>query len=401
MFWDPTADPDADEATRLPDEGSDCDDKFPDLTGLPGTEMIEEASLERLRKALAFSKDCSVPWKKSPKTKPDKTWYRPTCRQTDWMHQDVKIEVGQGIGYIKLNRPDQNNSLNDTIYHGLMDAVFAFLDPTIRILVIMSEGKFFSCGDDELVLKHMRDGTTPEEGDGSVGNRIPMVDQTPVMPALEKLGEDAKSVGAFGDGEIDYEQLRIALLWQTMARMQCVTIALVDGIVMGSGLGLCACVDMVVATKNSYFSIDDAKRGLIPALMLPYLIQKLNPSVSRQVLCTGRNLSAPEAKQLGLVQEVAETVDDGHNIIAETCKVTTLAGPRSVEHAKELVACVAGAPITEQIMFFTANKLAEVTVSEEARVGMICLQQKIPKPWEHKPITPLYGNFDAEVPGAM
>jgi len=126
--------------------------------------------------------------------------------------------------------------------HGLMDAVFAFLEPTIRILVILAEGKFFSVGDDELVLKHMRDGTTPEEGDGSVGIRLPRVDQSPVMPALRKLAEDAKSVGAFGDGDIDYEQMRIALLWQTMARMQCVTIALVDGIVMGSGLGLCAAI---------------------------------------------------------------------------------------------------------------------------------------------------------------
>jgi len=109
------------------------------------------------------------------------------------------------------------------------------------------------------------------------------------------------------------------------------------------------------------------------------------------VLCTGRNLSAQDAFKLGLVQEVTEDAEAAHRLIKETCTVTTLAGPRSVEHAKELVACVAGAPITEQIQFFTANKLAEVTVSEEARVGMICLQNKTPKPWEAKPITPLYG----------
>merc|ERR1712032_1282282 len=120
-------------------------------------DMLDDISLLRLRKALMFAKECSVPWKQAPKTKPNMTWYRPTCGQQDWIHQDVKIQIGQGIGYIILNRPDQKNTLNDTIMHGLMDAVFAFLEPTIRILVIMAEGKFFSVGEDELVLKHMRD----------------------------------------------------------------------------------------------------------------------------------------------------------------------------------------------------------------------------------------------------
>merc|ERR1712014_544052 len=102
--------------------------------------------------------------------------------------------------------------------------------------------------------------------------------------------------------------------------------------------------------------------------------------------------SAELAKELGLVQEVQPDLKKAHASIFKICESCTACGPQSVKACKDLVLVVGGLPIDETVMFFTAGKLARVTVGEEARVGMIALQKRAPKPWEEedKKIIPLW-----------
>merc|ERR1739845_221508 len=83
------------------------------------------------------AKICSDrPWSQAPRPEADLSWHTPTCTAEDWRHTDVKLQLGQGIAYVFLNRPEQNNSMNDTVIAALMDAVIALqIRKDIRVVV--------------------------------------------------------------------------------------------------------------------------------------------------------------------------------------------------------------------------------------------------------------------------
>jgi len=124
--------------------------------------------------------------------------------------------------------------------------------------------------------------------------------------------------------------------------------------------------------------------------LAPWIVTKVGPNFAKYMLASGMNFGFDEMKRAGLINEEVDSVDEGHKKIGEICEVLTACGPRSVEAAKQLVVGVGGQPITEGVMFFTAALLAMVTVSDESRDGMVCVQMRNPKPWEEKPITPLH-----------
>merc|ERR1719183_2251311 len=146
---------------------------------------------------------------------------------------------------------------------------------------------------DPHVLKHMREGTTPSasDGDGSRGrNPIPRKEQSEsAKAALESLGRDALAAGAFQDGQINYDQVREVMFWQTMTRLPQVTICLVEGSVMGTGLNIISCVDMTIALKSACFCMEEAKR-------------------------------------YNLVQELADDAKHGHEQIKTVCEFCTQCG---------------------------------------------------------------------------
>merc|ERR1712061_563292 len=114
--------------------------------------------------------------------------------------------------------------------------------------------------------------------------------------------------------------------------------------------------------------------GFIDPTILPYLVGKCGISNTKCMVCTAQNMSAEKAKHIGLVSEVCATVEEAHKLITDLAEVLTACGPRSVQAAKMLVAGVGGQQIGEPVMFYTAAMLAMVTISDEARDGMACLQ---------------------------
>lgn len=325
------------------------------------------------------------PWSRLPDLDTDSNWHTPTCTLASWKHTDVRVELSQGIAYIVLNRPDVQNRLSASVLHALSDAVIDLLERRdLRVVVFMAEGKLFCAG-------------SPLESDGP-GNPLAATPPTvKVQDRLRVLGEQALASGAFPDGKVNALQLKEAMMWLTLTRVPQVTFSLMHASAMGTGLNFCSCVDLAISVKSAFFAVEDLKSGNLPGVLAPHLVLKMGPSNAKRLMCGGENMSATTAKGLGLLQELVESVDAGHKIIKEMCAAVTMCGPGSVAQAKKLVLGVSGQPISEPVMFFTGALLALVTNSEEARVGMIALQQKVPKPWEEKPIKPLYGPPDDEL----
>jgi len=336
---------------------------------------LSKADLDVVSEAL-FKETChQKPWQRTPDPRPDLGWYTPSCSLEHWTHKSVKIELGQGIAYVTFDRPEQGNSLNASMFLGLLDAVYGLhMRKDIRCVVFSGEGKLFCGGED------------PKFDGNFIDHKFaPRAEKT-----FAQLKERAVKHGAMKDLDANPGPLLQAKLWESMGQLPQFSICLVNGSAVGAGIGMLVCVDMVISVKTAYFSLPEVREGLVPAIYAPYLTAKVGASFAKYMVASGRNFPAEDLKRAGLLSELVDTVEEGHGKIRDICEVLTACGPRSVEAAKQLVVGVGGQPIAEGIMFFTASLLAMVTVSEEAKVGMVAVQTKAPKPWEEKPITVLH-----------
>jgi enoyl-CoA hydratase/carnithine racemase len=100
-----------------------------------------------------------------------------------------------------------------------------------------------------------------------------------------------------------------AAMLRALERAACPVVALVDGVALGGGLGLVASADLVIATPRSTFGFPEVLVGLIPAVALPYLAQRVGVAKARLLALDGGTVDAPTALRLGLVDEIADDLD--------------------------------------------------------------------------------------------
>lgn len=276
----------------------------------------------------------------------------PRCGAINWSHSDINLELGEGIGYITLNRADANNSLTDSIMQGLHDAACELARRSdIRVVVLRAEGKMFCAGADP---KSFADAVT--------------------------LSDDAvrKATVNF---------MKFLHFWQSLPQF---VIGVVQGSAMGTGIGLLAACDMVIAVHNARFTVSEVKLGTAPAVIAPFLAQKVGPANATRMLCAAENFTAAAMKQMGLVNEVVEDPSEASDLISELCNSITLCAPKACGRAKALVQNVQGRPMSFQIAEYTASELATIRVDDEAVKGMVAVQAKTKPFWADKPIKPLY-----------
>lgn len=310
----------------------------------------------------------AVPWQSTPDPCPDLTWHKPTCSFEDWKHKDVKVELGAGIAYIRLNRPDDGNTLSDGVIAGLCDALFILhARSDIRVAVFTGEGKMFCAGMDP-------------KGD-PFGFRVKTTAEA--RKTTEADGQDALACGVFPDGEVNIGKLFQANFWHVWASLPQFTICLANGSALGDGMGCLCCCDMVIALKTSFFGFEDSKFGMVNAIISPYVLARVGAGTAKKMFLLGKILSAEAALEKKLVNKVVESLAEANNLIKETCAELTKCGPKSVDMAKQLIMGVAGNQISEPIIFYTLSMHANAIASDEAKQA--CSAKKA-KPWELKPI---------------
>lgn len=87
------------------------------------------------------------------------------------------------------------------------------------------------------------------------------------------------------------------------------TIACVDGVVMAGGMGIVAACDIVLATEKTRFSLSEALWGLLPSMVLPYLIRRTGFQPAYRLTMTTETLSAQDAEKLHLVDKVTDDLE--------------------------------------------------------------------------------------------
>ena len=254
----------------------------------------------------------------------------------------LKISRQGFVARVTLNRPEVRNAFNETVIAELT-AAFKSLgqDTTLRVIVLAAEGKAFCAGADLNWMKAMA-GYSWDENHADAG----------------KLAE---------------------MLWSIYS-CPLPVIARVQGDVYAGGLGLVSCADIVVSMDTAGYCLSEAKLGLLPATIGPYVVRALGEQASRRYFITAERFDAAEAHRLGLVHELApaETLDERVDALVATI---TANGPAAVRACKQLVKDVAHAPLTPALRDDTARRIADIRASAEGRAGVQSFLNKTPVPW--------------------
>lgn len=157
------------------------------------------------------------------------------------------------------------------------------------------------------------------------------------------------------------------------------TIAVLEGAVLGGGFGLACAVDVALASDTVKLRLPEVARGLVPAQIAPFLVERLGIAQARRLAITAATIEAAEALRLGLVHEVAPAAAL-EAVLARTVRAILACAPDAIAATKALMAHGRLRPAAELIdraaeVFATAARGAEGTE------GMLAFLQKRAPAW--------------------
>jgi enoyl-CoA hydratase len=218
----------------------------------------------------------------------------------------VRYETGDGIAVITLDRPQAANAQSPQVLKELDEAWTASdEDPAIRVVVLRSEGKHFSAGHDM-------------SGSGD--------------PALSPQRIDGElTVDSYYDWE-ERGYLHYATRWRNLVKP---SIASVQGKCIAAGLMLCWPCDLIIAAENAQFSDPVMLMGM-PGIEFFAHPWEFGPRRAKQLLFTASSLTANEARECGMVNEVVP-LDDLTRRTNELAERVASMDPWAVRLAKRSV----------------------------------------------------------------
>jgi methylglutaconyl-CoA hydratase len=158
-----------------------------------------------------------------------------------------------------------------------------------------------------------------------------------------------------------------------------IVIGRIHGAALGGGSGLAAVCDIVVADADAIFGFTETKLGILPAMISPYVLQKIGASAARDLFLTGRRFDAMKAKEIGLVHEVVPAAELDA-AVDRYVREALSAAPTAVARAKALIPHVLGKPPAD-VVGITADAIAAQRVSPEGQEGLKAFLEKRQPRW--------------------
>ena len=268
------------------------------------------------------------------------------------------LEVEGAIARLTLTREDVYNALNIE----LISEIISILDWTrdrsvgeratledatgasyLRVLVLSGAGKHFCAGAD---INMMRD-------------------------AGAKTAEENR---------IDSE--RLDRLFNSLWTHPCFTIGKIQGVALGGGAGLIACLDHTIVDPGARIALSEGKLGILPAVIGPYVYRKVGSAQFRRLAMMAGRIGAEEALRIGLVNQVSESLEDAENPVITEVMTT---GPMAVAEAKKLTLTFdRWTDSDEALRKWTLDKTSEMRGSEEGQEGLSSFLEKRPPNWNEE-----------------
>jgi methylglutaconyl-CoA hydratase len=254
----------------------------------------------------------------------------------------LKVARANGVARVWLDRPEIRNAFDDALIAALTQTLRELdADEGVRAVVLGGNGPAFCAGADLNWMKRMA-------GYG-----------------YEQNLADAQALAA---------------MLRTLDRMAKPTLARVHGPAFAGGVGLLAACDIAIGAPEAKFCLSEAKLGLSPATISPYVVRAMGERMARRYFLTAEVFDAAEAARIGLLAAVAPA-DKLDAEVDGILKHLLQGGPQALAKIKDLIRAVSSGRVDDAMIADTAQRIAEIRVSPEGKEGIASFLEKRKPAW--------------------
>ena len=260
--------------------------------------------------------------------------------------ETLAVRAAGGVLHVTLNRPEARNAMSLRMVDELL-AVLAQAEAAgdVRAVVLRGAGGHFCAGADLQDMARARQ---------------------------RELAGDTDAIAAVNG--------RFGVLCGAFARTGMATVALLEGTVMGGGLGLACVVDVVLAGQGAQLRLPETSLGIVPAQVAAFLVERIGASQARRLAVTGGRLDAAQALAIGLVHEVHADSKALDAALAATLDQVLRCAPGAIAATKALMARALHTPAPELIED-AARLFARAARGPEGIEGITAFLQKRAPAW--------------------
>lgn len=252
-----------------------------------------------------------------------------------------------GVLHVTFNRPESRNSMSTEMLADI-EAVFAAVasNRTVRAIVLRGAGGHFCSGAD---LKSMLAG----------GMKPPLPGEPDAIAAMNR---------GFGT------------MLRSVQNAPQVVIAVCEGAVLGGGFGLACVSDIAFAHADAKFGLPETTRGLPPAQIAPFVVERIGLTQARRLALTGAQFRGSEALKLGLVHEGFASEEELQAKLAEIIQKILSCAPEANAVTKSIL-LQAGKLDLDLVLDDAAARFAACARGAEAPEGITAFVQKRSPKW--------------------
>jgi methylglutaconyl-CoA hydratase len=251
----------------------------------------------------------------------------------------------RSVAYVTLNRPQVYNAYNGEMIAALLEAFDRLARAPLRVVVITGNGRNFQAGAD-----------------------INWLDAVQHSSPQENLRASQMTADAI----------------QRLNTLPIPTVALVQGACFGSGTGIIAACDIVIAANNAIFSIAEVRIGVAGTIIIPQLNDAIGVRQVRRYALTAERFDAKEARRIGLVHEIVPLAE----LQATSERIVDLLlanAPQAVAQTKARALRLAWSNLEDDTFTGVIESHAAKRQSKEAAEGFASFLEKRPARWNLTP----------------
>lgn len=252
--------------------------------------------------------------------------------------ETLTLKIDRFTAYITLNRPDVKNAMNQQMVLDLLAAFEALRENhDARAIVISGAGGTFCAGGDIKEMAQVMQGGAMQNP-GALDTLLRAVNEAPQVVITE-----------------------------------------IEGAALGGGFGLVCVSDIAVASTTAQFGMPEVRLGVAPALISPFVIERIGLTKARQLMLTGARFDGVTAHELGIVHEVCppEVLDAAMNAVLDNIRECS---PNAIREIKKLMFKVTRESL-DATVDYRANLLTELRASSDGQEGMMAFVQKRKPAW--------------------
>ena len=259
------------------------------------------------------------------------------------MPDTILIHEENNLMTITLNRAEVHNAFNDDVIWELQEIFedIARRENAPRAVILTGSARSFSAGADLNWMKKMV---------------------------------------AFSEEENREDSERLFDMIHSIYTCPVPVIARINGAALGGGCGLIAACDIAFSVKRAKFGFTEVRLGLVPAVISPFVREKIGIANCSRYFLTGQRFDAVTAQRIGLVNEVFEDPEEMDQAIDDLVYELTQCAPEALAQCKVLIQGVSSKPVGE-LREFVASQIAKARVSSHGQEGMASFFEKRKPNW--------------------